>query len=210
MIMITMMIASNQVIRPSHDRGFQHRCKWMLWPVHHAVISLIIIIIILFSSSIMQKIMIICIMSIVAAQTWLLQVCQLGLHLVQHTCVHHAEGKDQMNFNAHFLDLHFAISVFTFAFISIHPWQKIERNPQYVFGSQSNGRIFGAENICNKANNWLFCGLWERCEGNHFYQQKVQVSVSLFGCYCTLTVENITDKTDNWENSWHFGTWASR
>ena len=95
--MITMVITSNQVIRPSHDRGFQHRCKWMLWPVHHAVISLhlhLTIIIILLSSSIMQNnhdnlhhIY------IVAAQTWLLQVCQLGLHLVQHTCVHHAEGK---------------------------------------------------------------------------------------------------------------------
>ena len=110
--MITMVITSNQVIRPSHDRGFQHRCKWMLWPVHHAVISLIIIIIILFSSSIMQKIMIICIISIIAAQTWFLQVCQLGLHLVQHTCVHHAEGKSN--------EFQCPLSRFTFCKFSFH------------------------------------------------------------------------------------------
>ena len=117
--------------------------------------------------------------SIVAAQTWFLQVCQLGLHLVQHTCVHHAEGKSN-EFQCPLYRFSFCNSVFTFAFIFIHPWQKIEGNSQYVFGSQSNGRIFGAESICNKANNWLFCGLWERCEGNHFYRQKVQVSVDIY------------------------------
>ena len=56
--------------------------------------------------------MIICIISIVAAQTWLLQVCQLGLHLVQHTCVHHAEGKSN--------EFQCPLFRFTFCNFSVH------------------------------------------------------------------------------------------
>ena len=147
--------------------------------------------------------MIICIMSIVAAQTWLLQVCQLGLHLVQHTCVHHAEGKSN-EFQCPLFRFTFCNFSFYFCF---HFYPSLAENRREfticIWLPEQRPHIWSG-NICNKANNWLFCGLWERCEGNHCYQQKVQVSVSLFGCYCTLTVENITDKTDNWENSWHF------